>query len=63
MNATIIERLKVGATAPLVVSPAATLRWHHGQMIVSSVESTKAIPTDDLRILQVLHAFSSPHIP
>ena len=63
MDATFIEGLKTGVTAPLVVSPAATLRWHHGQMIVSSVESTKAIPTDDLRLLQVLHAFASPRFP
>jgi len=63
MNTTIIEDLKAGKAGRLVVSPAATIRWHHGQIVVSSVESTKAIPTDDLRILQVLHAFSSPHIP
>jgi hypothetical protein len=63
MDATFIEGLKTGVTAPLVVSPAATLRWHHGQMIVSSVESAKAIPTNDLRLLQVLHAFTSPRFP
>ena len=63
MDAIFIERLKAGRTRPLVVSPAAILRWHHGQMIVSSVESRKAIPTDDLRLLQVLHAFASPRVP
>lgn len=63
MDAKMIDRLKNDEGRPLVVSPAATLRWHHGQMIVSSVESGKTIPTNDLRILQVLHAFASPRDP
>lgn len=63
MDATFIERLKTGMAGPLVVSPAAALRWHQGEMIVSSVESRKAISTHDLRLLQVLHAFASPRVP
>ena len=63
MDATLIERLKTGRAGTLVVSPAAAIRWHLGQMIVSSVASGKAISTDDLRLLQVLHAFASPRPP
>lgn len=63
MDAKTINLLKNGKGRPLVVSAAATLRWHRGQMIVSSVESGKAIPTNDLRILQVLHAFASLRDP
>jgi hypothetical protein len=63
MDDTFIEHLKTGSSGPLIVSPAAAVRWHQGQLIISSVESGKAISTDNLRLLQVLHAFALPRVP
>jgi Methyltransferase domain len=63
MDATHIERLKSGATGPLVVSPAVMVRWQKGQLILSSVESQRAISTNDIRLVQALHAFAFPRDP